>query len=87
MESNNRSGKWKWKACGDQPKRSGEFLLEILESRDQPSTLFSAQLPIGYWHQITRDPTLADAILDRLIHNAHEINLKGESMRKTKRLD
>lgn len=60
-------------------------LLEILEDRHgHRSTLVTSQLPIDKWHAIIGDPTLADAILDRLIHNAHKINLKGESMRKQK---
>ena len=42
----------------------------------------TSQLPVDHWHDIIGDPTLADAILDRLIHNAYRINLKGESMRK-----
>ena len=58
-------------------------LLEILEDRYQRrSTLVASQLPIAAWHEYLRDPTLADAILDRLVHNAHTITLKGESMRK-----
>jgi DNA replication protein DnaC len=58
-------------------------LFEILDDRyDRRSTLIAAQLPIEHWHDMIGDPTLADAILDRLIHNAHKINLKGESMRK-----
>lgn len=60
-------------------------LLEILEDRhDMRSTIVTSQLPINKWHQIIGDPTLADAILDRLVHNAYKINLKGESMRKKK---
>ena len=60
-------------------------LLEILEDRhDLRSTLVTSQLPINRWHDIIGDPTLADAILDRLVHNAYKINLKGESMRKKK---
>lgn len=60
-------------------------LLEILEDRHGVhSTLVTSQLPVDHWHETIGDPTLADAILDRLIHNAHRINLKGESMRKTK---
>jgi len=58
-------------------------LLEILEDRyDRRSTLVTGQLPVGHWHEVIGDPTLADAILDRLIHNAYKIALKGESMRK-----
>jgi DNA replication protein DnaC len=60
-------------------------LLEILEDRHGlRSTVVAAQLPVDKWHEIIGDPTLADAILDRLIHNAYKINLKGESMRKRK---
>jgi DNA replication protein DnaC len=60
-------------------------LLEILEDRhDLRSTLVTSQLPINRWHDLIGDPTLADAILDRLVHNAYKINLKGESMRKKK---
>jgi len=60
-------------------------LLEILEDRHGlRSTVVAAQLPVDNWHEIIGDPTLADAIMDRLIHNAYKINLKGESMRKGK---
>jgi DNA replication protein DnaC len=58
-------------------------LLEVLDDRyDRHATLVASQLPIENWHQALGDPTLADAILDRLIHNAHRIPLHGESMRK-----
>ena len=50
------------------------------------STIICNQLPIDQWHELIGDPTLADAILDRLVHNAYKINLKGESMRKQKSL-
>ena len=46
------------------------------------ATIAASQLPIDQWHTAIGDPTLADAILDRLIHNAYQINMKGESMRK-----
>ena len=60
-------------------------LFEVMEDRyDRGSTLIAAQIPIEHWHECIGDPTLADAILDRLIHNAHTITLKGESMRKRK---
>lgn len=60
-------------------------LLEILEDRHgSRSTIVTSQLPVDKWHDIIGDPTLADAILDRLVHNAYKINLKGESMRKKK---
>ena len=62
-------------------------LLEILEDRyDSRSTIVTSQLPLDKWHDIIGDPTLADAILDRLVHNAYKINLRGESMRKRKSL-
>ena len=58
-------------------------LLEVIEDRHGlASTVIAAQLPIETWHENIRDPTIADAILDRLVHNAYRINLKGESMRK-----
>ncbi len=58
-------------------------LLEIMEDRHGlRSTLITSQLPINQWHKAIGDATLADAILDRLLHNSHKLNLKGESMRK-----
>jgi DNA replication protein DnaC len=60
-------------------------LLEIIEDRHNlRSTLITSQLPVEHWHEIIADPTLADAILDRLVHTAHRIILEGESMRKKK---
>ena len=62
-------------------------LLEILEDRyDRRSTLVTSQLAVKHWHDALGDPTLADAILDRLVHNAHRIELRGESMRKRRAL-
>jgi DNA replication protein DnaC len=59
-------------------------LLEILDDRHNTrSTLVTSQLPVEHWHEYLGEPTLADAILDRLVHNAYRINLKGESMRKS----
>ncbi|MCK5913497.1 MAG: IS21-like element helper ATPase IstB [Desulfuromusa sp.] len=58
-------------------------LLELLEDRyGRKSTIVTSQLPVPSWHEAIGDPTLADAILDRIVHNAHKIELKGESMRK-----
>ena len=58
-------------------------VLEILEDRhDLRSTLIASQLPIEKWHKVIGDPTLGDAILDRLVHNAHKLTLKGDSLRK-----
>ena len=58
-------------------------LLELLDDRvGTRATLFTSQLPVTAWHEWLNDPTLADAILDRIVHSAHKIALKGESMRK-----
>jgi DNA replication protein DnaC len=58
-------------------------LLEVLDDRvNTRSTLITSQLPVDTWHEYLADPTLADAILDRLVHHSHRIALKGESMRK-----
>jgi DNA replication protein DnaC len=59
------------------------LLLELLEDRHQRgSVMVTSQLPIKLWHSQFKDPTLADAILDRLVHNAEMLELSGESMRK-----
>jgi DNA replication protein DnaC len=58
-------------------------LLEIVEERyDRKATVITSQLPVKAWHDAMQDPTLADAILDRLVHNAYKLELKGESMRR-----
>ena len=64
--------------------RERNDLLELLDDRvGGRSTLVTSQLPPDHWHDYIGDPTLADAILDRLLHNAHKIHLEGkESMRK-----
>jgi DNA replication protein DnaC len=60
-------------------------LLEILDDRyGRTSTLIATQIPVADWHAQIPNPTLADAILDRLVHQAHRLELKGESMRKTR---
>jgi DNA replication protein DnaC len=60
-------------------------LLEIMEDRHGArSTLITSQLPVAEWHKAIGDATLADAILDRLLHNSHQLKLKGESMRKSR---
>jgi len=60
-------------------------LLEILDDRyDKNSTLITSQLPVDQWHAYLGDRTVADAILDRLVHNSYRVALKGESMRKRK---
>ena len=60
-------------------------LMEIVEDRYQSgSTVITSQLPVETWHDVIDEPTFADAILDRLIHNAHRLPLDGPSLRKTK---
>lgn len=62
------------------------ILLELLEDRyATSSTMITSQFPVSGWHDIIASPTIADAICDRLVHNAHNIDLKGESMRKRKK--
>jgi DNA replication protein DnaC len=69
----------------EQTKRD---LLEILDDRyDRRSTIVTSQLPVDQWHAFLADPTLADAILDRLVHNSYRLALKGDSMRKHKTLN
>jgi DNA replication protein DnaC len=58
-------------------------LMEIIEDRHaKHATIIAAQLPVANWYDIIGEPTIADAILDRLIHTAHRIELKGDSLRK-----
>lgn len=74
---------WGMARLTDEQRRD---LFEVIEDRyDRASTLITSQVPVKNWHEVIGDPTLADAILDRLVHNAYKINLKGDSMRKKKR--
>ena len=58
-------------------------MLEIVEDRyDNGSLIITSQVPIDSWHDLIGVPTLADAILDRVVHNAYRIELSGESLRK-----
>ena len=67
---------------GDDVKRDP---LEIFDDRfEKSSTIVTSQLPVERWHTRLNDPTLADAILDRLVHNARRLKLKGESLRRRK---
>ena len=67
------------------PSDERRDLLEIIEDRyGNRSTILTSQLPSKSWHDHVGEPTIADAICDRLLHNAHEIALKGESRRKEK---
>jgi DNA replication protein DnaC len=70
---------------GIQPldQQSRNILMEIIEDRHgKRSTLFTSQVPVNQWHEVIGEQTIADAILDRIIHDAHRLELKGESMRK-----
>ena len=71
---------WGLAVLSDQHRRD---LLEILDDRyNLRSTVITSQLPIAHWHEAVGDPTLADAILDRVVHNSYKINISGNSMRK-----
>ena len=60
-------------------------LLEIVEDRHgRGAILITSQVPVDRWHDIIANPTLADAVLDRIVHNAHRIALSGDSLRKTR---
>ena len=68
---------------GDLERRD---ILEILEDRtENRSTIVASQLPTNKWYDCVGEPTIADAILDRLIHRAHELKLKGPTMRRAKK--
>jgi DNA replication protein DnaC len=58
-------------------------LMEVIDDRhDRGSTVIATQIPVDRWHDQIGDPTYADAILDRLVHNAYRFELRGESMRR-----
>ena len=64
----------------------GRDFLEVIEDRHQNnSTLIMSQIPIDNWHALFSDPTVADAVLDRLIHGSYMIDLGGDTMRKYKK--
>lgn len=68
-------------------EQEAQDLLDVIEERYEiKSTIVTSQLPIKNWHEFINNQTLADAILDRVVHNAYKIDLKGESMRKQKEL-
>jgi len=61
-------------------------LLEIMEDRHgKSSTIITSQIPINKWHEVIGEETIADAILDRIIHDAHRVEMKGDSLRKKRR--
>jgi DNA replication protein DnaC len=72
-------------AAGGFTDRGRQDLLDILEDRyDRRATLVTSQFPVREWHALIGNPTVADALLDRLVHHAHRIELTGESLRKRK---
>lgn len=68
--------------------QSRSILMEIIEDRHgKGSTIITSQVPVGLWHEVIGEPTIADAILDRIVHDAHRIEMSGESMRKKMKSD
>jgi hypothetical protein len=66
-----------------EPGEQRRDLLEFMDDRhERGSTIVTSQVPVDHWHEVIGDPTIADAVLDRLVHNAHRLMLKGESLRK-----
>lgn len=71
--------------CSSHVPRTNWSGIEICDDRYQThSTILASQIPVAHWHERIGDPTLADSIMDRLVHNAYKIELKGPSMRKPK---
>ena len=71
---------WGLASLSDENRRD---ILELLEDRHgRGATIVTSQFPVEHWHETLGNPTLADAILDRLLHNAYKITLRGDSMRK-----
>lgn len=65
-----------------------QFLLDLIEQRTgKASTIICSQIPVSSWHEMIGESTIADAILDRVVHSSHRIELKGESLRKKQRLN
>ena len=63
--------------------QSRSTLLEIMEDRHgKSSTIITSQIPINKWHEVIGEETIADAIMDRIIHDAHRVEMKGDSLRK-----
>lgn len=68
--------------------QSRTILMEIIEDRhSKRSTIFTSQVPVNQWHEVIGEITIADAILDRIVHDAHRMELKGESLRKRKTIE
>lgn len=69
---------------GEMSLAAAQLLLDLSDRRKSGSFLITSQYPLDKWHAFFPDPTLADAVLDRIVHNAHKLQLKGESMRKVR---
>ena len=68
--------------------QSRMLLMEIIEDRHgKKSTIITSQLPVNAWYEVIGDQTLADAILDRIVHDAHRLELQGESLRKKRKIN
>ena len=83
-----RSSQPMWTAVLDGGAMAADAASDVMDVVDDRaglrSTIVTSQLPVGHWHEALGEPTLADAILDRLVHNAHRIELSGESLRRTR---
>ena len=68
--------------------QSRSALMEIIEDRHgKSSVIITSQVPVSGWHDIIGEQTIADAILDRIVHDAHRVEMKGESLRKKRHLE
>ncbi|EOS95526.1 transposase subunit [Erwinia tracheiphila PSU-1] len=67
--------------------RQASELLEVMEDRYQRGSTIISQLPVSEWYKLVGNPTVADALMDRLLHNGHRVELRGESMRKLAQTD
>ncbi|WP_304488613.1 ATP-binding protein [Dyadobacter helix] len=68
--------------------QSRAALMEIIEDRHgKTSLIITSQLPVSKWHEVIGEKTIADAILDRIVHDAHRVELKGESMRRKRKTE
>ena len=73
---------WGLAPCSQAESRE---ILDLVEERyNVSSSIIVSQIPVDHWHEVLVDPTMADAILDRLVHNSYKISLRGDSMRRQK---
>lgn len=73
-----------WGLASLTPEQGHDFLEIVDDRHDRNSTIITSQLPVEHWHETIPNPTIADAILDRLVHSAHRLQLDGPSMRRLK---